>query len=689
TGQIPLSATDRMAYPGQFKTVREVNAQVSDRMNGIIDRAMALACDQRWSDAATMRAAFEGYEPRSDQASVMAQLLRATSKPVIVRQERTKRLSGKSRINLAWMKSVPAWAWVGGFVLSVVILLAMMGVLGSDKNRKPPVVVDNTPALTLTPSVTVRPSTSTPRPTPTPTSQPTPGIGSTRVRAADGMTMIFVPAGSFEMGSDEGADDEKPVHTVSLDAFWFDQTQVTNSQFRRCVEAGVCSAPVNCEWGGVTYDDSDKADHPVVCVSWNEAQLYCTWADARLPTEAQWEYAGRGPENLRYPWGNERDCTKGNFTANCGEDSYDYTAPVGSFPEGASWCKALDMGGFVWEWTADWYDLYQSGVQVNPSGPESGESKVFRGGSATLSKRYKTDTATSIGIRADFYSVKSLGFRCAVLADDGGIAPVDTPIPTLAVTLPPVFSPTLPPLTPTPGMTPVVHNSQVRESDGMTMVYVPAGEFEMGGVDTGSMEQPVHTVVLDAFWFDRTEVTNAQYSQCVAAGVCGPSGLAEAPEFNGGDYPVGSVSWEDATAYCIWVGARLPTEAEWEYAARGPQGWRYPWGNEWRAGVANCDESVCKDGFKDTSPVDHFREGASWCGALGLYGNMMEWVGDWYDVYSASRQENPTGPATGEYRVVRGSNFAFKEDSPSSKRHVDYPGIGMMVYGFRCAMAAP
>jgi WD40 repeat protein len=203
------------------------------------------------------------------------------------------------------------------------------------------------------------------------TPAPAASLGDTWPRPADGMVMVYVPAGEFEMGSTEG--DEQPVHTVALDSFWIDRTEVTNVQYARCVTAGACGLPLEF---GSRYSNRTYADYPVTGVGWYQAEAYCAWAGARLPTEAEWEYAARGPEGRMYPWGDSApDCGKANYGGCVGD-----TTAVGSYPAGASWCGALDLAGNVWEWVADWYGAYPSGRQVNPTGPSSGEYRILRGG---------------------------------------------------------------------------------------------------------------------------------------------------------------------------------------------------------------------------------------------------------------------------------------------------------------------
>ena len=203
-------------------------------------------------------------------------------------------------------------------------------------------------------------------------------IGDTWARPADNMVMVYVPAGEFMMGSSDAdgqaQDDEKPQHTVYLDAFWIDRTEVTNAQYRKCVEAGACPEP-RC-W---VYGDYNGPGQPVVCVTWDDAQAYAAWAGGRLPTEAEWEKAARGTDGRIYPWGDSApDCDKANYST-----CVNHPVVIGSYRPGASPYGALDMAGNVWEWVADRYEqgYYVYSPARNPQGPDWGDSRLLRGGS--------------------------------------------------------------------------------------------------------------------------------------------------------------------------------------------------------------------------------------------------------------------------------------------------------------------
>jgi formylglycine-generating enzyme required for sulfatase activity len=300
--------------------------------------------------------------------------------------------------------------------VAVILLFSLVGFsLWSQRQNETWVVPKPVePALISQPMVvpTVK-NLSAPNPLPTPLNL--------KVRPEDGKVLVLIPEGDFLMGS-AGADlaaaeDEKPQHLVYLDTFWIDKTEITNAQYRRCVVAGVCSSPQN------QVSDFRGPQFPVVGVDWNQAHTYCEWVGGRLPTEAEWEKAARGPDGRLYPWGNTFDDTRLNYCdTNCiadwrdfkGDDGYRFTAPVGNYLSGASPYGVLDMSGNVWEWTADWYatDTYQHTTYRNPAGPEQGEQRVIRGGSwyyqdksSRIAKRHK-DTPTA---RYD-----NIGFRCAL-----------------------------------------------------------------------------------------------------------------------------------------------------------------------------------------------------------------------------------------------------------------------------------
>ena len=229
----------------------------------------------------------------------------------------------------------------------------------------------------------------------------------------------------------------------------------------------------------------------------------------------------------------------------------------------------------------------------------------------------------------------------------------------------------------------------------MELVQVPAGIFWRGasaGEPIASEdEKPGHWVYLDEFWLDRTEVTNAMYALCVQAGVCQPprermsaTRLPYYGEPGFGDYPVIHISWDDARSYCNWVGRRLPTEAEWEKAARGTDARIYPWGNGPPSSrLLNYDNHV-----GDTTPVGNYPEGASPFGALDMAGNVQEWIADRYNAeyYRFAPVQNPLGAASGEFRGLRGGSwFSSSRAVRSAFRNWNYPDRANDSSGFRCA----
>jgi formylglycine-generating enzyme required for sulfatase activity len=295
---------------------------------------------------------------------------------------------------------------------------------------------------------------------------------------------------------------------------------------------------------------------------------------------------------------------------------------------------------------------------------------------------------------------------CAGLSCESAAA---TPVSALAQALTEI-APT-PTVSPTPTVPPTATPEPIiDESTGASMVFIPGGIFQMGGNDEADDDdmQPLHRVSLDPYFIDLTEVTNGQYATCVDAGVCTPPQSPNAtyhPTYYGDenytDYPVIFVNWNQAQQFCDWRGGRLPTEAEWEFAAgyriAAAEKTTFPWGNVMPEAVANfCDANCSRDvrdpnyddQFADTAPVTAFEAGRSPFGLYNMSGNVMEWVFDWYDpdYYAESTEINPSGPLQGTARVLRGGSWYNTLESLEVSRRGSYvPEVARATLGFRCA----
>ena len=545
--------------------------------------------------------------------------------------------------------------------------------------------------------------------------------------------MVLIPAGSFWMGCNTAVDtdcddDENPYHEVALSTFYMDKTEVTVTAYGECVTAADCVAPSTsesfCNWG-----KSGQDNHPVNCVNWDQATAYCEWAGKRLPTEAEWEKAARGTEGWTYPWGNEpatceyavmdddgEGCGTGHTWEVCSR------SPAGDSPYGL-----CDMSGNVWEWVSDWhdYEYYKNSPSLNPTGPASGSYRVIRGGDFSspefLAPR-ASDRSSSFQSRDDVWG---LGFRCARSQPDAcfpacgkyecGFDPVcgvqycgtcgngyscDGGECVETVCVPDCGKAEC-------GLDPVCGTSCGICGDGFLcddgecvvhveygeMVLIPAGPFWMGcndsvDYDCDADEFSYHEVTLDAYYIDRTEVTRPAFKQCVDAGGCDYTG-----NFDGAsNVPMLGVDWNDAVAFCEWAGKRLPTEAEWEKAARGTDGRKYPWGNE----TATCDYAVMEQGEPacgsrhpwlvcSKSPA-----GDSPYGLCDMTGNAEEWVSDWYsdNYYENSPASNPMGPELGIRKVQRGGCYYYDYGLRSSDRRGSNPLQYASCFGFRCVRDA-
>lgn len=316
--------------------------------------------------------------------------------------------------------------WV---TLGMAVVVAGLGALFWTKRTPPP---DATPTPAARP---VEPVAS---------AAPPPPAAVPEVKACP-EKMAKIPAGQFFQGSDakEARANEKPAHQVALSDYCMDLYEVTAGEYKTCSDEGKCKRASNeVEWPKITpaerkiyaplctFGDPERADHPINCVTWEMANLYCKAQGKRLPTEAEWEYATRGPDGRVYPWGDEpptekhlnacgSECTawgkknKVEIAAlYAGDDGFATTAPVGRFEAGKSRFGPYDVVGNVWEWVADWDGAYTADEKKDPTGPENGERRVIRGGAWNGSYavwlhpsfRYAQDpAATSHGI----------GFRCA------------------------------------------------------------------------------------------------------------------------------------------------------------------------------------------------------------------------------------------------------------------------------------
>ncbi len=228
-------------------------------------------------------------------------------------------------------------------------------------------------------------------------------------RIPEPTAMVLIPAGEFDMGS-EHFEDAKPIHTVYVDAFEIDKHEVTNAQYKACVDVGACSPPLYSYSRSHPhyFDDPTYANYPVMFVTWYNAQTYCEWVGKRLPTEAEWEKAARGTDGRMYTWGNDNpDANKLNFGNNHGD-----AVAVGSYPAGVSPYGALDMSGNVWEWTADSFDAYPGSIYNEQYVEYFGDKyRVARGGGW-----YNHFGRVSVAYRNNIYpafGASFLGLRCA------------------------------------------------------------------------------------------------------------------------------------------------------------------------------------------------------------------------------------------------------------------------------------
>lgn len=448
------------------------------------------------------------------------------------------------------------------------------------------------------------------------------------------------------MGSDPAAEhapepDEAPRHRVPVAAFRIGRTLVTNSEYAVFVSAAGRPAPSH--WPGGS-PSTDQALHPVTYVSWDDARAFCAWAGGFLPTEAQWERAARGDDDRAWPWGDDAPTSEHATFASAG------TSAVGLHPAGASPCGALDLAGNAWEWTTSAYRDYPYDADDGREDDASPGPRVVRGGAYShgpgeIRCSYRHGMLPGA---VDHY----VGFRFACSPD-------------------------------------------ARPALDLALVDVPAGEVLLGNDPRPSGgvalpdEVPQHLVPVPAFELAATPVTNAQYLEFVrATGHTPPPHWADGVVPEGLDqHPVTYVDWFDASAYCRFTGFRLPTEAEWEKAARGTDGRLYPWGDA--RPEAGGSRAVFGLGSKRgvTSVVASFPDGVSPYGALDMAGNVWEWVSTAYAPYPYRADDGREDPGSSSPRVLRGGSFASMRPSfiRCASRSRSSPGRRSAHIGFRVA----
>jgi len=417
TGKVALDGDDliQLAFasgnPEKRPTPRSLGAAVSDPVERVFQKALAVKPDDRYARAKEFWRDLEAAQAGSfsdtvlhpgvvtgELAAVSAPRTQPTPMGVMTRSPEAT-TSSPSTISTR----TPGKSNTGAIVGVLLGLAALGGGAIMMTGKKPPAETPKAEDKSAAAAA------------PTPSAEP-PASASAAPAASCPAGTVLIPAGQFFMGSDakDAVPNQKPSHNVTLSGFCMDLYEVTAAQYLECTKVGKCKrATPEVEWDKITAADKktysalctladpEKADHPVNCINWDMANTYCKNNDKRLPTEAEWEYATRGPDGRVYPWGDEAP-TAQHLNA-CGteclawakqnkvaaqfpgalyqaDDGFATTAPVGKFPAGRSRFGPYDVVGNVWEWVADWEGAYQAADQKNPTGPDTGQKRIIRGG---------------------------------------------------------------------------------------------------------------------------------------------------------------------------------------------------------------------------------------------------------------------------------------------------------------------
>ena len=543
---------------------------------------------------------------------------------------------------------------------------------------------------------------------------------------------VWIPPGTFPMGAPVGEDgrqdSERPIHDVTFGrGYLIGKYPVTVAVHEACEAAGVCAEPTVADdpagdWG--LSRSPERSDHPQNGLRRFSAADVCAWLDGRLPTEAEWEYAATGSSHRVYPWGDgPADCDHAAFDAGggpgCGGGG---TWPVDSLAAGASATGLMHMAGNVEEWVEDCWHASYAGAPADGSPwltdceGDGNLSAITRGGSfrtAGTGIRVAARALRNFHARVAYYGARCVracddrdgdGFdTCAAdhpLRRDEEAVDCDDADPArhpgaaeryngldddcdgqveMEVFCGPTFCP-YHPLGWRAACNGRQHCEYTPDDDPLAAeIWVPPGTFPMGSPDDEAerfdSEGPVHDVTFaQGFWIGKHEVTVTQYGACPECSGRsvedwpGPNGLNTVDNLRS-DHPANGVQWQQAVDYCEWRGMRLPSEAEWEYAAKGPAHRTYPWGNgpeptcvnDTANYDANADDAGCAG--TGTMAVGDKPEGASWSGALDMSGNVWEWVADsWHGSYADDGTRPDDGSAwpadpCGGLRGIRGGAF--------------------------------
>lgn len=541
--------------------------------------------------------------------------------------------------------------------------------------------------------------------------------------------------------------DEQPVHTVYLDSYFMDRYPVTNRQYREFILANPewQKGQINSvyydvnylsDWKGNNYPRW-KGNHPVTSVSWYAAMAYAQWKGKRLPTEAEWERAARGGlKNKRFPWGDTIDKTKANYGKNIGK-----TTPVDEYPPNQY--GLYDISGNAMEKVLDEYNAhyYSISPRWNPvSGADTidqiiddyknvGTQRVVRGGSwashipyVRVSDRNRIDpdsTGELGGFRCvkdasierdeDRYPVQSftirpyagskikpstkITIRFNAIPENLNVKQIASPFSENIVTVKNKRVVTIMGI-----FTPGELNLEITWKGGRTvldyvveapiaeeMVLIPAGEFEFGHKQANN--NPPNIVYTDAYYIDKYEVTVGEYKHFVSETGHRSPNWDYISKFSPTDkHPMILVDWYDAMFYARWVGKRLPTEAEWEKAARGGLvGKKYPWGDT-PPDETQTNLSGIEDGFEFSAPVGSFIPNNY--GLYDMLGNVGEWCLDSYNA-NADSNKKIADTTSNFYKIesgrgVRGGAWSYESYHLYGSYRSYIPSANRENIGFRC-----